>query len=209
MQKLQKKKLAMEKEMGVNDDRKTVPTGKLVKRTNQRIKHEMVKRLHDVKNMIDSHIDDIHSSIMYNVRQTIKYIQTERNNKPELQMGQLLSSKFSLKPKKVHPSLKDLDRIWNQVAKDRDSSEFAVEFKYPKQSKLKRSNQVKSEKYITFEQNIKSSLAANNTKRNRFRREIGKNTRNAAKKVNFFIQNSDCFSSKAFNLILYNRSVHN
>lgn len=211
-QKLRKKKLAIDKEMnGENDDRKS---GKLVLGTKKSLKYQMVEKLNDVKDMIDSHVDNIHSSVMNNAQQTIEYVQTVQKTIPELSKSKT-TNKFESKPVKLHPSLKDIDRLWNQVAQVRDVSEFGVSFRYPERSQPKITHEgSKSQKYTRLTSG--EQLDLNNNRRSltvdakvdRFRRQNVKQTKSTNKKVNLsleliLIENFSASHTYTSNLIFF------
>lgn len=116
------------------DDRKPHFDRKSTHRTDKHLEYEMSEQLDDVKDMIDRHIDDIHSAVMKNVRETIEYVQVMQKTDPQLS-ATLSKNKMKLQKRKLSPALKDLDRLWKQVATKRyDSDEFSISFRYPERS---------------------------------------------------------------------------
>lgn len=110
------------------DGHKSESTGKLMHRSAKSIKHEISKKMYDVKEMIDMHIDDMHSSVTDNAKETIKFVQSLQKTDAKLMKRQ---SEKKTKSIKLDPSLNTLKRLWDQVAaQDSDSSEFAVALKY-------------------------------------------------------------------------------
>lgn len=128
MAKLRKKKLSIRKKA---DNRKfsSQKSGKLNFRWEKSSEYEMTEKLNDIKEMIDAHIDDIHSSVTENAKETIKFMQIIQKTNP-----QLFTPPSKTKPIKLDPSLKNLNRLWNQVAENHDSNDFSVAFRYPERS---------------------------------------------------------------------------
>lgn len=90
--------------------KQSVSTGKLM--DSSEWKYHIKQHLYDVREMIDNHIEQIHTSITENVKQTIKYIQNaQKSNKH-----------FSKRPTgnremvKLDPSLFAMRQLWDQVA---------------------------------------------------------------------------------------------
>lgn len=170
------------------DGLKSESTGKLMHRSAKSIKHEISKKMYDVKEMIDKHIDDMHSSVTDNAKETIKFVQYMQKTDTKLMKRQ--SEKKKTKSIKLDPSLNFLKRLWDQVAaQDSDSSEFAVALKYHsdrpnknddsnnKDSKYKNSKSKDSKKKprltlgeISTEENIRRVDNLIDSKIDRFRR---------------------------------------
>lgn len=169
------------------DGHKSESTGKLMHRSAKSIKHEISKKMYDVKKMIDKHIDDMHSSVTDNAKETIKFVQSMQKTDAKLMKRR---SEKKTKFIKMDPSLNSLKRLWDQVAaQDSDSSEFAVALKYhsdrsnknedsnKKDSKNKNSESKDSKKKprltlgeISSEENIRRGDNSIDSKIERFRR---------------------------------------
>lgn len=169
------------------DGHKSESTGKLMHRSAKSIKHEISKKMYDVKKMIDKHIDDMHSSVTDNAKETIKFVQSMQKTDAKLMKRR---SEKKTKSIKMDPSLNSLKRLWDQVAaQDSDSSEFAVALKYhsdrsnknedsnKKDSKNKNSETKDSKKKprltlgeISSEENIRRGDNSIDSKIERFRR---------------------------------------
>lgn len=164
------------------DGHKSESTGKLMHRSAKSIKHEVSKKMYDVKEMIDKHIDDMHSSVTDNAKETIKFVQSLQKTDAKLMKRQ---SEKKAKSIKLDPSLNYLKRLWDQVAaQNSDSSEFAVALKYhsdrpskKEDSKKKDSKSKDSENKqrltlgeISSEENIRRGDNLIDSKIDRFRR---------------------------------------
>lgn len=93
-------------------------TGNLSYRPDKDLEYEINEKLNDIKRTIDMHLDDIHSSVMENAKQTIEYVQTIQKANPQLFKAQT-TTKIKTQPIKLNPSLNGLDRLWNQVTEER------------------------------------------------------------------------------------------
>ena len=49
-------------------------TGKLMQRSEKSIKYEMMEKLNDVKEMIDRHMEEVHSGVELNIRETLAFL---------------------------------------------------------------------------------------------------------------------------------------
>lgn len=196
---MRKKKLAVAKETkeSKNDDsvdRKTESTGKLMHRTAKSLKHEISKKLYDVREMIDKHIDDIHSSVTDSAKETIKFVQKVQKSDEKLMKRQ---SESKLKSVKLDPSLSALKRLWDQVASaEPDSSEFAISLKYHPNAQLKKDEKKKQKPRLTLgeqssEESIKRSGNSIDPKLDRFRRQ---NKRKVNRKYSIYISCRSCFT---------------
>lgn len=79
---------------------------------NSEWKHHIKQHLYDVREMIDSHIEQIHTSITENVKQTIKYtqnVQRSHKNATKRPTG-------GRQMVKLDPSMFALRQLWDQVA---------------------------------------------------------------------------------------------
>ena len=119
--------MTIDKEIDVNNRRQSVSTGKLMDTTSA-LKMHINQRLYDVRETIDNHIEQIHSSVMENVKLTIKYIQ----------MMQKSNKKISKRPNGgrnavlLDPSMFTIRRLWDQVASPEESQErdFGIAIHY-------------------------------------------------------------------------------
>lgn len=120
---MRQKKLNIEKEPILNPGQKSASTGKLMDGLN--LKYTIREKLYDVKEMIDNHVEDIHSTVTDNVKQTIKYIQRVQ------QTNEKLMKSSSGQKVKLDPSLAKVRRLWDQVAApDQSESDFDVSLNY-------------------------------------------------------------------------------
>lgn len=104
---------------------KSASTGKLISRSGTSLKYNIKERLYDVREMIDNHVDNIHSSVTENVKQTIKYVQhvQKRNEK--------LMKPNTKRRVKLDPSLIGVKRLWDQVASSETTElDFDVDLNY-------------------------------------------------------------------------------
>lgn len=114
--------------MGTDDEsdgQKSASTGKLITRSGMNLKYTVKEKLYDVREMIDNHVENIHSSVTDNVKQTIKYIQ-------QIQKGNEKLMKTNTKHKiKLDPSLIPVRRLWDQVSSPEISeSDFDITLNY-------------------------------------------------------------------------------
>lgn len=108
------------------------------------LRSEMKERLYEIRVMIDEHVEQIHSSITENAKQTLKFIQM------------MLSTNKSIRRRpigneiaKLDPSMFVVRRLWDQVAAENESlnaGDFDVAINYqPRNSR----SQKKSSKQPT------------------------------------------------------------
>lgn len=104
---------------------KNASTGKLISRSGTSLKYNIKERLYDVREMIDNHVDNIHTSVTDNVKQTIKYVQHVQKHNEKL-----------MKPNtkrrvKLDPSLMAVKRLWDQVSSSETTElDFDVDLHY-------------------------------------------------------------------------------
>lgn len=120
--------MAIEKDTHESDGQKSASTGKLMSHSGANLKYNIKERLYDVREMIDNHVENIHSSVTENVKQTIKFVQkVQQSNqklmKPNTQRHQKI---------KLDPSFNAVRRLWDQVASSESSmeSDFDVTLNY-------------------------------------------------------------------------------
>lgn len=108
-----------------SDVQKGASTGKLITRSGMNLKYSVKEKLYDVREMIDNHVENIHSSVTDNVKETIKYIQQMQKSNEKLM-------KINTKHKvKLDPSLIPVRRLWDQVSSPEDKeSDFDVHLNY-------------------------------------------------------------------------------
>lgn len=94
-------------------------------------KYLLIEKLQDIKEMADKHLDEMRSSVVKNARKTIEYVQAKAKTDPKLSAV----PKHKMKSLKLNPLLKDVDRLWNQVAEKQNSNEFSVSVRYPDRSR--------------------------------------------------------------------------
>lgn len=120
-QELRSKKSTIEKESKANQ--RSATTGKLMDGLN--LKYTIREKLYDVREMIDNHVENIHSSVTDNVKQTIKYIQQVQRSNEKLKKPR------SNRKIKLDPSLIPVRRLWDQVASpDDEDSDFDISINY-------------------------------------------------------------------------------
>lgn len=114
--------MAIDKEFGVSVGQQSASTGKLM--DNSEWKYHIKQRLYDVREMIDNHIEHIHTSVTDNVKQSIKYIQnvqkTIGNGNTKKILGRPNGGQQTLK---LDPSMFAIRRLWDQVASPEESRE--------------------------------------------------------------------------------------
>lgn len=109
--------------------------------TTSGLKRHINQRLYDVRETIDNHIEQIHSSVMDNVKLTMKYIQKMQKNSKKTAKRR----NSSRKPILMDPTMVAMGRIWEQVASSEESEErdIGVTIKYQPVSQITKINQVK------------------------------------------------------------------
>lgn len=100
--------------------KQSVSTGKLV--NNSEWKYHIKQRLYDVREMIDNHVEQIHTSVTENVKQTIKYIQNvqKSNRTNQKTFKRPNGSKQTIK---LDSSMLAMRQLWDQVASPEESME--------------------------------------------------------------------------------------
>ncbi|XP_031625443.1 uncharacterized protein LOC116342091 [Contarinia nasturtii] len=122
---LRSKKYTLNREIGERTGQNSASTGKLLTRSGMNLKYTMKEKLYDVREMIDNHVENIHSSVTENVKQTIGYLQSLQKTNKKL-MKTIVKSNV-----KLDPSLNAVKRLWDQVASpEHKHSDFDVELNY-------------------------------------------------------------------------------
>lgn len=115
------------------------------------LKVRMKERVYELREMIDNHVEQIHTSITENAKQTIRFIQKM----------QKMYVKKRLRPishdvSKMDPSMFVLRRLWDQVAAENESSsssadDFDVALSYQPQNtrSKKREEEIEDEQQTT------------------------------------------------------------
>lgn len=130
---MHKKKLATDKEFAhASGGTQSVSTGKLM--DNSEWKPHIRQHLYDVREMIDSHIEQIHTSITENVKQTIKTIQNAQKCNKNL----LKRPSGGAKMVKLNPSMLAISQLWDQVASHDASAETPLQMINARQKEIKR-----------------------------------------------------------------------
>lgn len=104
----------------------------------------MKERLYEMRELIDNHIQEIHTSLTNSAKKTIKFIQTMQKSTKSRQRP--ISSDII----KLDPALFTVRRLWDQVAMEKespDTSDFDVVFSsQSKHQKIKKIELKKEEK---------------------------------------------------------------
>lgn len=159
-------------ESSIATNRHNVTAEKLMHRTAKNLKHEITGKLYEVKEAIDKHIDDVHTSVTDNAMQTIGYVKKTSGKN-------IIPSRSRSKSKKIKldPTLETIRRLWDRVDDELDSTEFDIALKYPAKTsnKNKKSeddtlNVVKGERIIIIEKPEQKRISVD-TKLERFRRQ--------------------------------------
>lgn len=124
---LHSKKLAIGNDTNESVGQKSASTGKLMSHSGTNMKYSIKERLYDVREMIDNHVENIHSSVTDNVKQTIKFVQNVQHNNAKLMKP---NTKRQQKIK-LDPSFLPVRRLWDQVASGESTeSDFDVTLNY-------------------------------------------------------------------------------
>lgn len=107
---LRKKKAAIE-----SGDYFSISSEKLMHRSAKNVKNDARRKLYEVKEMVDEHIDNVHMSITDNAVRTIEYVQKASGNLTAALKKSRRSGRMS-KQIKLSPSLNALSELWDQVA---------------------------------------------------------------------------------------------
>lgn len=112
-------------------------------------KSRMKERLYQLREMIDDHVEQIHTSITESAKQTIKFIQMMQKTSVKMRQRPISSEIV-----KLDPSMFIVRRLWDQVAEEDESSssssssenananDFDVALNYqPKNSRSKKSKE--------------------------------------------------------------------
>lgn len=142
-------------------------------RSGTNLKYSIKERLYDVKEMIDNHVENVHTSVTENVKQTIKYVQKKQKTSQRMMKPQ---SKRHHTPK-LDPSLNAVRRLWDQVASgETPSSEFEVTLSYKnKRPKLEKKSSTSESPRLTKGEQVDSKsdkeVILVDTKLDRLRRQ--------------------------------------
>lgn len=107
---LRKKKAAIE-----SGDYISLSTEKLMHRSAKNVKNDARRKLYEVKEMVDEHMDNVYTSITDNAVRTIEYVQKSSGNLTTALKKSRRSGRLS-KQIKLSPSLNALSELWDQVA---------------------------------------------------------------------------------------------
>lgn len=115
----------------MSDGTQSVSTGKLM--DSSEWTYHFKQHLYDVREMIDNHIEQIHTSVTENVMQTIKFIQNEQKSNKNI----IKRPNGGKKTVKLDPSMFALRRLWDQVASPDESIEWPLQMVNGKQKEFK------------------------------------------------------------------------
>lgn len=163
--------MAIDRDSVERDGQKNASTGKLITRSGMSLKYTVKEKLYDVREMIDNHMDNIHESVIGNVKQTIRYIQNVQKRS-----GKLMKTNDKHKVK-LDSSLSAVRRLWEQVAShEHIDSDFDVILNYnerqPKPNQANRLNEARLTKgeEVASVITTKPNVIPVNTKLDRFER---------------------------------------
>lgn len=126
----------MDKEIDSNVRRQSDSTGNLMSTITPELDRDIKLRLYDVKETIGNHVQLIHSSVMENVRLTIKFLQTLQKNNKNISKRRVSTGKAVL----LDPSMYRIRQLWDEVATTEDEyveNNFGTTFSYqPTESKI-------------------------------------------------------------------------
>lgn len=101
-------------------------TGKLMQRSEKSIKYEMNAKLTDVKQMIDKHTDEIHSTVTDSAKRTIAFVQALQAKNNDLKAQK--RNKNGKKPIKMNSALSTLLGVWKELRPKNASPDESISF---------------------------------------------------------------------------------
>lgn len=166
---LRKKKAAIE-----SGDYFSISSEKLMHRSAKNVKNDARRKLYEVKEMVDEHIDNVHMSITDNAVRTIEYVQKASGNLTAALKKSQRSGRMS-KQIKLSPSLNALSELWDQVAAstETDSAKpIAVQnYQRTPNEAIKNEDSMDTKKINGNMKSDKSKQVMVDTKLDRFRRQ--------------------------------------
>lgn len=126
MEKLRNKRNKMS--IGMDDQPAKMQTAKLMQRSEKSIKYEMFEKLNDVKEMIDKHTKEIHSTVTDSARRTITFVEALQQKISNLDAQK--RNKSEKKSIKLNPALSSLLNIWKELKPKHSSPEVSVSFEF-------------------------------------------------------------------------------
>lgn len=107
---------------------KKMQTGKLMQRSEKSLKYEMFEKLNDVKEMLDKHTNEIHSTVADSAKRTIAFVQALHEKNTDLDAQK--RNKSGKKPIKLNPALSSLLGVWHELKPKNTSPEVSVSFEF-------------------------------------------------------------------------------
>lgn len=127
--------MAMDKEIDSNNRRQSESTGKLMEKTTPELDRQIRHRLYDVRETINNHVQLIHTSVMENVKQTIKFLQNMQKSSDHITKRRSGNGKWVL----LDPAMYKIRQLWDEVASTEEEyaeNGFGTAFSYqPTESK--------------------------------------------------------------------------
>lgn len=123
------------------------------------LKTRMKERVYELREMIDKHVEQIHTSVTENAKQTIKFVQMMQKNYVKKRTPRPISTEVA----KMDPSMFILRRLWDQVAAENEApasngddapssntDDYDVAFNYqPRNSRSKKANEQQQSTELT------------------------------------------------------------
>lgn len=166
--------MAIDNDFAAAVGKQSVSTGKLME--NSQLKYHIKQRLYDVREMIDNHIDQMHTSVTENVKQTIKFMQNvQKTHRKPLKRPLTDSRRIA----KLDPSMHAIQRLWDLVASseefdERDLVEFKPRIIKGEEEELNALRRTKGEQSDTNFILPKGNLMFINARIDRFKRQSGR-----------------------------------
>lgn len=119
----------MDKEIDSNNRRQGESTGKLMDKTTPELDMQIKHRLYDVRETINNHVQIIHTSVMENVKLTIKFLQKMQKSNKNITQRRSGNGKWVL----LDPAMNKIRQLWDQVASTEEENAengFGTAFSY-------------------------------------------------------------------------------
>lgn len=110
------------------DKPKKMQTVKLMQRSEKSIKYEMFEKLNDVREMIDKHMNEIHSTVTDSAKRTIAFVQALQVKNADVDAQK--RNKNEKKSIKLNSALGSLLKVWSELKPKNTSPDVYVSFEF-------------------------------------------------------------------------------